>query len=68
VNDLQNDLSKCESLLTLLDSTFRGATFNGLLTADLSNSLRRVMNAAQANIHRHEQTNNQMTGSKSGLS
>ena len=54
MKNLQNDLNKCAFLLTLLDSTFRGATFNGIQIGDLLNSLRSVMNVAQA-IHQHEQ-------------
>lgn len=55
MKNLQNDLNKCALLLTLLDSTFRGATFNGIQIDDLLNSLRSVMNVAQAHIHQHEQ-------------
>ena len=43
MSNLSNDLANCEKFLQIWESTFRGATFSGVKTDELSQSMRRIM-------------------------
>ena len=46
MSNSNNDLSNCRKLLALLDSSFKGAMFEGVKVDDLSHSLRQVIELA----------------------